>query len=255
MPGELAGIVRQETPALCPGEAASPDQTSPDHASPDQTTVAGNSRQDPRGVIDGGVIDGSICLDQAFTRPALERAIAARYPVLHIASHFKLSPGNVDDSYLLLGGEQQTLPLTALLDRSLHFRGVDLLTLSACDTALGDGAEIEGFGTLAQNAGAKSVIATLWKVTDRSTALFMQHFYGLIAGIGEGSKLTKAEALRQTQVALLRGEIGAVEAGAQKGKALRLRESDACPTSTDNPERPWGHPYYWAPFILMGNWL
>ena len=67
----------------------------------------------------------------------------------------------------------------------------------------------------------------------------------------------KAEALRRTQLALLRGELGATDAGAEKGKALRLRlrQPDSCPSFEGDPDRPWGHPYYWAPFILMGNWL
>lgn len=56
------------------------------------------------------MIPGSICLDQAFTREALDQAIEKRYPVLHIASHFKLSPGNIEDSFLLLGARTPVFP-------------------------------------------------------------------------------------------------------------------------------------------------
>lgn len=104
---------------------------------------------------------------------------------------------------------------------------MNLLTLSVCETAIGgqqaSGQEIEGLGTLAQKKGAKGVIATLWSVADESTGQFMQHFYRL-----RKQGLTKAEALRQDQ---------------PEG------------SYTPDPGAPYAHPYYWAPFILMGNWL
>jgi CHAT domain-containing protein len=85
---------------------------------------------------------------------------------------------------------------------------VDLLTLSACETGLGsglkeDGREVEGFGVLAQRQGAKAVMATLWKVADRSTGQFMQLLYRL----REEKKLTKADALRRVQEMFIRGEV------------------------------------------------
>jgi len=79
----------------------------------------------------------------------------------------------MDDSFLLLGdGSQMSL---AQIKTKLNFKNVELLTLSACETALGDnstehhGAEIEGLGAIAQQAGAKAVLATLWPVADAST--------------------------------------------------------------------------------------
>lgn len=86
------------------------------------------------------------------------------------------------------------------------FAGVDLLTLSACETAVGDtdratGAEVEGFAVLAQRKGAKAVMATLWSVADASTGQFMQRFYAL----RQSERLTKTEALRRTQVEFLHG--------------------------------------------------
>ena len=98
-----------------------------------------------------------------------------------------------------------------------------MLTLSACDTALGggrdaQGREIEGFGVIAQQQGAKAVLATLWQVADESTAALMGDIYRR-----RETGLTKIEALRQSQLAL------------QK-------------------QPKYSHPYYWAPFVLMGNW-
>lgn len=101
---------------------------------------------------------------------------------------------------------------------------MDLLTLSACDTGLGGGRdergrEIEGFGVIAQQQGAKAVLATLWPVADQSTAILMADMYGR----RQSMNLTKIEALRQAQLAL-------------------------------QSQPKYAHPYYWAPFILMGNW-
>ena len=106
----------------------------------------------------------------------------------------------------------------------MDFNSVDLLTLSACETAMGgataDGREIEGFGWLAQRQGAKSVLATLWSVADDSTGEFMSELYRL----RQQEHINKAAALQRAQ-------IGFIE-------------------SSD-----YAHPFYWAPFILMGNWL
>ena len=101
---------------------------------------------------------------------------------------------------------------------------MDLLTLSACDTGLGGGRdergrEIEGFGVIAQQQGAKAVLATLWPVADQSTAVLMADMYRR----RQTQNLTKIEALRQAQIAL-------------------------------QSQPKYAHPYYWAPFILMGNW-
>ena len=81
----------------------------------------------------------------------------------------------------------------------LRFTGTDLLALSACETALGGGrnalgAEVEGFGAMAQQRGALAVLASLWQVSDDSTATLMQQFYRLRTGAGGQAALTKADA-------------------------------------------------------------
>jgi len=105
------------------------------------------------------------------------------------------------------------------------------VTLSACETFIGTGelpgSEAEGLGTLLQKQGAKSVLATLWRVEDAGTARLMEAFY---KARGEERLTTKTEALRQAQRALLTGEASA------PGVDLR-------------------HPYFWASFVLMGNWM
>jgi CHAT domain-containing protein len=120
-------------------------------------------------------------LDQAFTENALRDGLDQSYPIIHVASHFQFTPGSMDDSFLLLGdGTHLTL---GQIKTKLNFSSVELLTLSACETALGDdsashhGVEVEGLGAIAQQAGAKAVLATLWPVADASTAALMRTLY------------------------------------------------------------------------------
>jgi CHAT domain-containing protein len=210
--------------------------------------LAGIVRKDGKGAL-----SGESYLDKEFTEAHLQDA-SGRNPVLHIASHFKFSTGIERDSFLLLG---DGTPYTLDKVRSgTAFSSAELLTLSACETALGTtgtGREIEGFGALAMNSGTKAVIATLWSIADDSTALLMQQFYGQ----REEQKLTKVEALRQAQLSLLTGRVKGDSTGRSRA-AIRLKETplitaNAKPFPTD-PDKPYAHPYYWAPFILMGNW-
>lgn len=171
-----------------------------------------------------GVLPGELHLDEAFTAGRLKDVSQRSFQLLHIASHFRFSPGTESNSFLLLGDGKQ-LTLGDIRTQNYRFDNVDLLTLSACDTGLGggrdaQGREIEGFGVIAQRQGAKAVLATLWPVSDQSTATLMAEMYRR----RQEEKLTKAEALRQAQLSLL-------------------------------SQSRYSHPFYWAPFILMGNWL
>ena len=136
------------------------------------------------------------------------------------------------------------------------FRDVDLLTLSACNTAASgpgaDGKEVESFGTIAQERGAKAVIASLWPVNDRSTSQLMQSFYRMrAASPGE----TKAELLGRAQRELLTGAVSGSAAGAPARALVHTKPAPgaAVPTFTPDPAAPFAHPYYWAPFVLIGN--
>ncbi len=142
----------------------------------------------------GGVMEGDTYMDHAFTMARVKIALSDQRPVLHIASHFKFTPGTESDSYLLLG-DGGRLSLRQIREDDLQFDHVDLLTLSACETAVGDnarGAEVEGLGAIAQKQGAKAVLATLWPVADKSTGIFMREMYRIRAE----QKLTKSEAIR-----------------------------------------------------------
>jgi CHAT domain-containing protein len=170
----------------------------------------------------------SVKLDQDFTESKLQQGLGGYYPVIHIASHFEFTPGSIDKSVLLLG--DGSLLSLKQIETKLNFTGVELLTLSACETAVGDdtltadGDEVAGLGATAQRKGAMAVIATLWPVADESTATLMNALYRA----HQVDHLDKAEALRHAQLALLHGGGSSV---------------------------PYAHPFFWAPFILMGNWL
>lgn len=204
-----------------------------------------------------GVIPGTVLLDEAFTAEAMTTALRRRYQVVHIASHFSFRPGDETKSALLLG-DGSRMTLAEIKNSSNLFGGVELLTLSACDTATGggdsNGQEVEGFGVLAQRQGAKAVVASLWPVEDKGTTSLMRRFYSVRSN---SPAMLKAEALRLAQLGLLNGDESGSGAGSQPRQLVREQKPGA--TNQRNafrvdPKAPYAHPYYWAPFILIGNW-
>jgi CHAT domain-containing protein/predicted negative regulator of RcsB-dependent stress response len=237
---------------------------------------------------DRGVLPGEKLLDDSFTEAKMYEALKRNYKVVHIASHFVLSSKDARESYLLLG-DGGKLKLSQISDGAKIFDQVDLVALSACDTGSGgadaDGREVDAFGIITQQKGAKAVLASLWAVDDRSTKDVMVGFYQQIMG---GGGMTKSEALRQAQLMLLRGEkeVASVQ-DSQRGDDDRRKQPanikeiaednrregvDETKKTVDvrkmqweeepaqgrefkvNPKAPYSHPYYWAPFILIGNW-
>jgi CHAT domain-containing protein/tetratricopeptide (TPR) repeat protein len=173
--------------------------------------------------VGNGALPGLGFADAAFTEARFDSVLqdTSDYSVLHIGTHFSLRPGNVMRSFLVLG-DGSRLSLDAI--SKLSFSGIDLVTLSACQTALGgavsdDGREIEGLSAIVQHAGARQVIASLWQVEDRSTALLMRQFYGHLAKSG----VDGARALQRSQLELLTLNIGG--------------------------RRPYEQPFYWAGFV------
>jgi CHAT domain-containing protein/Tfp pilus assembly protein PilF len=203
-----------------------------------------------------GVLPGRISLDEQFNRQRLEDSLGGQTNVVHIASHFDFKPGDESRSVLLLGhGDSLSLGKLAVMD----FTSVEQLTLSACDTATGggtneNGAEVEGLAATVLRQQAKSVLATLWKVADDSTAQLMQDFYRQRA---QDKPPSRAQALRAAQLALIRGQSVAqvnqeTARGASRADAPKEATAGAAPT---DPNRLYAHPYYWAPFVLSGSWL
>jgi CHAT domain-containing protein len=205
-----------------------------------------------RGVVkqsagETGVLDGRRFLDAQFTRDAFLQELKSGYQVVHIASHFQFKPGDSQGSFLLLG-DGGKFTLADLKAAGPLFQGVGLLTLSACSTAVGDvqsgqSGQVEAFGILAQKSGAKAVVASLWNVADVSTAMLMHELYRIRQGTAAA---TEADALRAAQLALLQGSISRTSSQDTRGVNL--------PGATSPPGKDFRHPYYWAPFILMGDW-
>ena len=201
-----------------------------------------------------GIFPGLELLNQNFDRKAL-RDNLANYKILHIATHGEFVPGNAYDSYLLLGnGEKIPIPD---IENLRDLGKIHLVVLSACETALGgarqDGTEIAGISYYFLNGGAKAVIASLWQVDDQSTRLLMEDFYAKLADSTDDSPIIKSEALRQAQLILLYGK--EVHLGNRDNRASIIVEP--IPGNRQNRsnynKRDLSHPYYWAPFILIGN--
>lgn len=210
-----------------------------------------------------GAIDGRILTDEKFTLMDF-KANLGRFPIVHIASHFSLNAGNESNSYLLLGAgktsAERKLSLARIREEfSTKFVGVELLTLSACNTAMtagnkSNGLEVEGFGALAQKQGAKSVLATLWAVADPSTKDLMTEFYQILKS---DFRISKVQALRQAQLKLLKGnyKVGEIPFWRRGSEIINLGgENKTLPAFNKDPNAPFAHPYYWSPFILFGNW-
>ncbi|MDY6900312.1 MAG: CHAT domain-containing protein, partial [Cyanobacteriota bacterium] len=173
--------------------------------------------------------------------------------ILHLATHGEFVPGKKKSSYLLLGkGEKLAIPQIQTL---AGLSNIHLVVLSACQTALAsklqDGVEIASLAYSFLNTGAKSVIASLWQVADNSTSELMQNFYNNLAK--NKQKITKAEAMRLAQLQLLYNKDVTVD---DIKRAGGLISEPTSPSSEKKSEsKTFAHPYYWAPFVLIGNGL
>jgi CHAT domain-containing protein len=169
--------------------------------------------------------NSKVLLNRQFTRASLKDQInATAFPVVHLATHGQFS-SNPEETFLLTwDGRIAVKDLDLLLQArgQENLNPIELLVLSACQTAAGDGRAALGLAGFALRSGARSTLATLWAVSDKSTADLMTEFYQKLTQ--PDVNITKAEALRQAQLALLK-----------------------------NPQ--YSHPYFWAPFVLVGNWL
>ena len=194
------------------------------------------------------VPDTTELIDAAFTPEAIISQMD-KYNVIHLATHGVFVDGTPEESFILFGdGKRVTLADI----QNWRMKNIDLVVLSACETGLGgklgNGEEILGLGYQIQRAGARATIASLWTVDDSSTQLLMNGFYTAL----ESGKITKAEALRQAQIALITKDDTAL--GGQRGAIVSLRRQLREGLQPDVANH-LSHPYYWAPFILIGNGL
>lgn len=208
-----------------------------------------------------GPMEGRLLPNEQFTLAALKTELGPgkSFPVVHIASHFVVEAGSGEEPYLMLGGENSgeangyALTLSKMEDSSISFHGTQLLTLSACSTAKGDatkdGQEMDSLGMIAQQKDAGAVLATLWDVNDASTSRLMSDFYARwVAHPADG----KVESLRQAQLALMRGSTDESPKAKYDGDLQNHQQAIATATAR---EAGYAHPFYWAPFVLIGNFL
>jgi CHAT domain-containing protein len=142
------------------------------------------------------------------------------YPLIHIASHGEFT-GNSRNNYILTWDGKMTLDHLDKFIRNNAVRKtpVELLSLSACKTAAGDDRASLGLAGLAVKSGARTAVASLWDIDDKSTSELFVAFY---RNIKAGTDINRAEALRQAQLEI---------------------------------KQRYDHPYFWSPFLLIGNWL
>ncbi|WP_442936957.1 CHAT domain-containing protein [Nostoc sp.] len=163
-------------------------------------------------------------LDRDFNSKNLESQVnTVPFNVLHLATHGQFSSRAENTFILAADGPINVTQFDSLLRRRDQTRSeaLELLVLSACQTAVGDNRATLGLAGTSVKAGARSTLASLWQISDKSTAILIGEFYRELVK----TKVTKAEALRRAQVKLLK----------------------------DYPN--YSRPGYWAPYVLVGNWL
>ena len=162
-------------------------------------------------------------VDEEFRADIVEEEFNKKaYTIVHIASHGEFS-AEVSDSFVLTWDDRLTLDSLERMvrPRRVHGKPVELLTLSACRTAAGDDRAALGLAGVSIKAGARSALATLWYVNDQASADLVTDFYRILS---DDNAISKAQALRQAQLAI-------------------------------SKKRKYRHPGFWAPFIMIGNWL
>ncbi len=176
--------------------------------------------------IQGYLPSQKILLNQDFTQESFATAISnLNAPIVHLATHGQFS-SQFENTFILTWDDRLSINqlrdilLTTGLNESTSVV-VELLVLSACETALGDRQAVLGLAGTAVRSGARSTLGSLWQVNDEATYMLMSRFYEELSS----DKVTKAEALRRAQQKLL--------------EIPRFRQ----------------HPFFWAQFVILGNWL
>lgn len=186
---------------------------------------------------------GRKIIDQDFTVANLTDTHQREgFDIIHIASHSEFIAGSPEDSYIQFSDRR--LSLAQINELDLELPPVDLLVLSACQTALGDKDAEFGFAGLAMQAGVKSALASLWLIDDVGTVLLMGDFYQQLK-----STPIKSAALRQAQANLLHQKIF-VKDSQIKGLDIDVNLADI---TSAGQAQDFSHPYYWAGFTLIGN--
>jgi len=193
-------------------------------------------------IIIGSLWKGKSFLNEEFTLENLKTQRQKDFNIVHLATHGEFNSGKLSDSYIQLWDTK--LRLDQLSQLRWNDPPVDLLVLSACRTALGSEEAELGFAGLAFKAGVRSALGSLWYVSDEGTLGLMEEFYSQLR-----TAKVKTEALRQAQLAMLRGQITI-----KGGKLQGLRQVTTLPPELSDLENTnLSHPYYWAAFTMIGS--
>lgn len=164
------------------------------------------------------------------------------FGIIHLATHGEFNSGNLTNSFIQLWDTK--LRLDQIRQLGWNDPPVELLVLSACDTATGDETVELGFAGIAAQAGAKSTLASIWLVSDAGTLGLMAEFYHQLQTVP-----IRAQALQQAQIAMLRGQVKVAA-----GQLQWTGGTVALPSSLQTlPEQTFSHPYYWSGFTMIGS--
>ena len=189
-------------------------------------------------------------LNQSFTVQNLQTQLALQsFDIVHLATHAEFSPGKPVNSFIQFWDTRLTLEQMGRLNWN---KPPELIVLSACKTAIGDAEAELGFAGLALQSGVKSALASLWYVSDAGTLALMSEFYRQLA-----KESTKAEALRQAQIAMLRGEVHFEDNYLLLSEGSHLLLSGRVVALPDHlnigEEHNLSHPFYWAGFTMISS--
>ncbi|WPF87036.1 CHAT domain-containing protein [Cyanobacterium aponinum AL20118] len=167
------------------------------------------------------------------------------FGIVHFGTHGDFNPSETDESFLQLYDSR--LNITEMRRLGLDNPLVDLMVLSACETAFGNEVAELGFAGLAVQAGVKTALGSVWQVSDTGTLALMTDFYSKLK-----NTTTKAEALRQAQLDMLKGKVYKTSDGNTIVTPNLDISLEDLPDTSRFPE-DFSHPFYWAPFTMIGN--
>ncbi len=187
------------------------------------------------------VLKGSSFLNKDFTVSNLQnQRQQGNYSILHLGTHAKFVSDTSQESFIQFWDSR--LRLSDIAKLRFDNPAIDMLTLSACETAVGNNLGISG---LAIESGARSVLASLWAVSDSGTAPLMISFY---KAYPDG--VNKAQSMQQAQIQLLTGKVNI-----RNNQITGITGFPNIPLPTGSTDIDLSHPFYWSSFILVGNWL
>ncbi|MEC4990075.1 MAG: CHAT domain-containing protein, partial [Oscillatoria sp. PMC 1068.18] len=188
-------------------------------------------------------IGSKVFLEEDFTIEKLKSQLRTQpYGIVHLGTHAEFKETSISNAHIQFFDNKLGLDNV----RELRLKDVELLVLSACQTALGNESAELGFAGFAHQAGVKSVIASLWVGTEDGSLALLSQFYRVL----KQENIIKAEALRQAQIAMIRGEVSIKD-----GQMFLPGESEGIPLTGkfENLNSKLEHPYYWSNFTIVGN--